>query len=94
MACKETDVVRYSEGFIINLGNYQSYRFDVGIDKTYDPEKTSFDEAYKEARKLVVMKVKERIYSSKLTKTQKEELLKKLLGYDEIKSLIEEFEKL
>lgn len=38
--------IKLSRGATINMGNYQSYRFDVGVELDFDPEKISVDAAY------------------------------------------------
>lgn len=90
----EKDVVKFSEGFTINLGNYQTYKFELGREMHYDPEETTYEEAYEKVRKTVLNSVYERINSIEMNPKQKEELLRRTLDIEEIKHLMAEIEKI
>ncbi len=43
--------IKLSRGATVNMGNYESYRFDVGIEEDFDSDKFNVREAYEWAAK-------------------------------------------
>ena len=45
--------LKLSRGATINMGNYQSYKFEVGMEEDFDLNKFSIQEAYDATAKIV-----------------------------------------